>query len=437
MSDAVTTTPLPSEPKPALSVVPRAPARAHPYAMARMKWLPDFIARPLFGKPLAPTAEEWARVEHALMQGDAPMDKVIDWMFANGPRQSKALFDQALTQGITTLPHPPVELQEFFALIDQPPVWLDRQWLVEGARYSRLTGKVGFFVLRDMALMGGYALFNSMNQTLASSGALRKETSIRLGETGKWTNDVTEPHGMERFGPGFITTVRVRMVHALVRRNLRLKADWDTSQWGLPINQIDMLSTYLAFGPVSLLGARLFGVPLFKKESTPIMHLWRYIGWLMGVDEHWLAVTEGDGLRKLYHTFLTHRLPDEKIGHLGQALQDEPLHRHVPELANYPRLAKLKRWFIYQQHISNSALILGPVQRQQLGIPMFALPWYPLLSAPLRFGVLSYFKWRGGETLENYLQKSRERQTGLLQAYFGSREQDIIKPKPDHPAHIA
>lgn len=437
MSDAaaaVSTPPLTPAPIRANSAA--APARVFPYALARMKWLPDFIAKPIFGKPLAPTQEEWTRVEQALLQGDPAMDKVIDWMFASSPRHTKPLFDQALTRGIDTLDNPPAVLQEFFALIDTPPPWLNRARLEQGVKDSRLSGKVGFFVLRDMALMGGYALFNSMNQTLASSGALSKETGLRLGETGKWTNDVTEPHGMDRFGPGFITTVRVRMVHALVRRNLRLKPDWDTAKWGMPINQIDMLATYLAFGPVSLLGARLFGVPYFRKESESIMHLWRYIGWLMGVDEQWLAITEGDGLRKLYHTFLTHRLPDEKIGQLGEALRNEPLNRYLPELGNYPRLARLKRWVIYQQHISNSALILGPIQRHRLGLPMFAVPWYPLLSAPVRFGYLGLLKLRGGDALESYLQKSRQRQRDLLLPYFGDKEQDIIRPKEGHPAHM-
>lgn len=420
----------------ASSPAPRAPARLVPYALARTKWLPDAISQRIFGAPLAPTAEEWTRVEQALWQGDTAMDAVIDWMFADRPGQRKALFDLALKHGIASLDNPPEALTTFFAHIDTPPAWLDRALLEQGALDSRLSGNVGFYVLRDMALMGGYAMFNSMNQTLAGSGALRKETGLRLGETAKWTIDVTEPHGMERFGEGFITTIRVRMVHALVRRHLRLKPDWEADKWGLPINQIDMLATYLAFGPVSILGARLMGVPYSPADAKGIMHLWRYIGWLMGVDEQWLAKTEGDGLRKLYHTFLTHRLPDEKVRLLGESLRDEPLTRNIPEANDRPWLLRAKRWFAYQQHISNSSLILGPVQRWRLGIPMLAVPWYPAISAPARLALLAFLKWRGGDTLESYLQKSRVKQKALMTAYFRGAEQDIIKPKADHPAHL-
>ncbi len=414
----------------------RTPARLLPAALARTQWLPDSLSKRIFGAPLAPTAEEWQCVEAALWQGDAAMDAVVDWMFADRPGQRKALFDQALKNGIESLENPPEALTTFFAHVDTPPPWLDRDLLEQGARDSRLSGQVGFYVLRDMALMGGYALFNSMNQTLAGSGALRKETGLRLGETAKWTIDVTEPQGMDRFGVGFITTIRVRMVHALVRRHLHQKPDWEAEKWGLPINQIDMLATYLAFGPVSILGARLMGVPYSAKDARGLMHLWRYIGWLMGVDEQWLAKTEGDGLRKLYHTFLTHRLPDEKVRLLGVSLRDEPLTRHFPEHQAQPLRLRWKRWFAYQKHISNSSLILGPVQRWRLGIPMLALPWYPAISAPVRLIFLGFLKWRGGDALETYLQKSRQQQKALMAAYFEGGEQDIIKPKEDHPAHL-
>lgn len=413
-----------------------APARLLPWRWARFDWLPDWISRPIFGQSLAPTRDEWDAVQHALWQGDPLMDRLVDWLFEAGPRQTKPLFEQALHQGIASIPDAPAPLREFFAHIDTPPPWLDSSLLDEGAKAGHLSGPVAFYVLRDMALMGGYAYFNSMNQTLARTGSLGKDVTLRLAETGKWLNDVTEPGGMSRFGPGFITTIQVRLVHALVRRNLQHKPGWEADKWGVPINQVDMLATYLAFGPITLMGARLFGIPYRGRQARAAMHLWRYIGWLMGVDEPWLARTEGDGLRKLYHCFLTHRLPDERIRQLGQTLRDEPLTRPLPELESHPLLTRLKHRYLYQMHLSNSALILGPVQRRQLGLPLTILPWYPLLSAPLRFLKVSYFQLRGGQPLEDFTRRNRERQIRQLDAYFGQRERDIIRPDRQHPAHL-
>lgn len=418
----------------------RAPRRAADWAATRRRWVPDFVAKIVFGRPLPPDREEWQRVLAALRQGDAPMDAVVDWMFAAGPRQAKALFEQALTRGIDTIDNPPAPLADFFRLIDNPPPWLDRALVEEGALAAQTSGYVGFYVLRDMALMGGYAYFSSFNQVLAATGSLHRDVALRLGETGKWLNDVTATGGLERFGEGFLTTIRVRMVHALVRRHLRGhgngNSEWDEDTWGVPINQIDMLATYLAFGPVTLVGVRAFGVPVTPRDSRAAMHMWRYIGWLSGVREEWLALTERDGLRKLYHTFLTHRLPDEKIGLLGSALRDQPLTQQLPELDGHLRLAWLKRRYLYQKHISNSALIMLPRQRRQLGIPFYALPWYPLATAPFRFIQLGYYRLRGGEVLAGFSRRSREKQYRLLQSYFAGRDVDIIRPDATHPASI-
>jgi hypothetical protein len=422
---------------PTLTAETPVPARAQPWTTARRQWLPPLIARLIVGQPLAPTATEWAAVQAALRRGDPAMDRVVAWMFEGSARERKTQFEQALTQGIASLVNAPPELQEFFAGVDRDPPWLDRHLLDAAVLPTHINGNVGFFVLRDMALMGGYVYFNSMNQTLAKAGALHKDTALRLGETGKWMLDVTEAGGLERFGPGFITTLRVRMVHALIRRHLQGQPDWDTDTWGVPINQMDMLATYLAFGPVTLSGVRLFGVPVGRKESAAAMHMWRYIGWLSGVEERWLALTEGDGLRKLYHTFLTHRLPDAKVQQLGTALRREPLGRQLPELAGHPLLTRLKRRFLYHQHLSNSALILGPLQRRRLGLPLFTLPWYPLLSAPFRFCALSWYRWRGEAALEALARRNREQQRRLLDSYFGQRPADIIQPASDHPAHVS
>lgn len=413
-----------------------APERALPARLARLQWLPAFLGRLVFGKPLAPTAEEWATVEAALWQGDEPMDRVVAWMFSGNVRANKAMFEQALLQGIGSVPHPPAALQEFFALIDTRPEWLDPAQLELAVRASHLGGMVGFYVLRDMALMGGYAYFNSMNQTLARAGALHKDTSLRLGETGKWLQDVTEPGGMERFGPGFITTIRVRLVHALIRRHLQSQEDWPAEKWGVPINQVDMTATYLAFGPVTLTGSRLFGLLPTKRESAAVLHLWRYIGWLSGVHPSFLATSEGDGLRKLYHTFLTHRLPDEKIRLLGTALMQEPLSRPLPGPAMPAWRVWLKRRYFYHLHLSNSALVLGPVQRHRLGMPWFVLPWYPVLSAPLRFCQVSWYRLRGEAALTELAARNREEQRRLGESYFGDRQADIIQPQAGHPAHV-
>lgn len=416
---------------------PPRPTRMRSTRIARVQWLPAALARRIFGAPLAPTDDEWREIEAALWRGDPAMDELVAWMFENQPRERKASFERALARGIQSIPSPGEPLRRFFALVDRDPPWLDRSLVARGIRASRLAGNAGFYVLRDLALMGGYSYFNTMNQTLALAGALTKDTALRIGETGKWLSDVTETRGLERFGPGFISTLRVRLIHALIRRQVARRSDWNAERWGVPINQVDMLATYLAFGPVSLLGMRLFGVPVGRNDAAAAMHLWRYVGYLSGVDESFLAKTEGDGLRKLYHAFLTHRWPDETARRLATALRDEPLGRYVPDHDDRPRAAAWKRRLEYHKHLSNSSLILGPFRRRQLGLPVLSFPWYPLLSAPVRFATASYYQLRGGGALDRHLERNRARQRTLLDSYFAKREHDLLRPDAAHPAHVA
>ncbi len=47
------------------------------------------------------------------------------------------------------------------------------------------------YVLRDLALMGGY-LLSGLNQALIMTGALNKDAAKRFAETSKWWMDCTE-----------------------------------------------------------------------------------------------------------------------------------------------------------------------------------------------------------------------------------------------------
>jgi ER-bound oxygenase mpaB/B'/Rubber oxygenase, catalytic domain len=79
----------------------------------------------------------------------------------------------------------------------------------------------------------------------------------------------------------------VRILHAKVRRLLLkrkgIKA-WNTSQYGIPINQEDMSATLLAFSRNTLWGIELLGgIDIPDQDKIDYIALWRYIGWLLGI----------------------------------------------------------------------------------------------------------------------------------------------------------
>lgn len=385
-----------------------------------------FWFRQTLGRVLAPSRQQWRDMETALSEGDPTMDAWVTWMFNHNPKTARDLFDQALHKGIESIDNPPAPLAALFAQVDNDPPWLDRSQFETALSLIHRTGNIGQLALRDVSLMGGY-LLSDFNQALVLTGALTHGASKRLAETGKWWFDVTQTDGMQRYGVGFTSTLHVRLIHALVRRNLPQKEQWQSHQWGLPINQLDMAATSYAFSFVFLLSIRCFGIPVTPKESAAVMHLWKYIGWLMGIDEKWLEDNEIKAGKIFYQLVHAYHEPDWTSVELGQALAEHGRKAPLGNLKDFPKLQKATRELIYQIHLSSTALFINKKQRSQLGLPSNILPWYPLLTAPPRFA------WQVGSRLSPSLRKrssksGRQRQENLVMGLSGSKRPTIMTP---------
>lgn len=402
------------------------PGRARPFGKTQQPT--PAVLRWILGRELAPTRAEFDAACAALNDGDPPMDALVEWMYAYGPREARALFERALEHGVASVPDAPEPLKAFFRHVEHPPAWVDRAAIADGARFIHGAGTTATFVLRDAALMGGY-LLSGFNQSLVMTGALNKGTARRVAETGKWWMDCTEFGGLDRFSPGFKATLHVRMVHSLVRRHLAKSQEWDHERWGLPLNQIDMAATYLGFCVVMLGGVRKMGMPVTARESRGVMQLWNYACWLMGVDEKWLRQRESEGLVLLNHAMMTQSPPDWTTKALGEALGKEPLER------SFPYLQDARRKLAYHQHLSVSQYFLGTQKMQQLGLPSNVTGWYPLLTLLPRFFGYTLQRWIPG--LRQWQERrARRAQKAALASMFGDAEQGIIRPGENHPAHL-
>lgn len=386
------------------------------------------ILRWIMPPEVEPTPERWRAMGEALMRGDEPMDALVDWMIATGMKTTRPLFEQALRGGLAALPDAPAPLRAFFESVERPPEWLDQDLLEEGAEIFRRGGADLIFVARDVALIGGYQA-SAFNKTLLLTGALEKGPSRRLAETLRWALDCTVAGGMARHGPGFESTLRVRLIHALVRRHVRRLPEWRLEDWGLPINQTDMGATLLGALVMPLLGARLMGMPQTRRERDAGAHLTRYVGWLMGVEPRWLASDARSALTLLYQFLLSLSNPDETSVQLARPMIDEPLRRP------YPRFAFLRGRFDRARHLSISRLFLGRAGMRNLGFPAHVLPWYPLLKAPVNLAWhLSSRLSPGGKA--RAARSGRRAQERVLDLLSGAQPATIVSdiPRPEPAA---
>lgn len=281
-----------------------------------------------------------------------------------------------MTGGIDSIDDAPEPLREFFVHVEATPDWVDRDLIEQGARVMRSGGADGLYVARDVALLGGY-MFAGFNQTLLRTGALEKGSNTRFAETAQWATDVITENGLLPQGVGYQSTLRVRLIHAMVRRHVAALPDWDSEAWGLPINQTDMAATLVGALVSPSLGVVMMGLVNRLSEYDAVAHLTRYTGWLMGVDEEFLPTDFRDAVRVLYHTSYVLSTPDETTQQLSVPMAEDPMRWH------YTRFPTIRRKIARAQHLSITSAFLGPNAMRTLGLPAFVPPWYPLIRFPV------------------------------------------------------
>jgi hypothetical protein len=265
--------------------------------------------------PHEPRAEKYAEL---LWRTDPLAEAVMD-EFARMPESEwRALLDLALAKGLEAVPHAPEPLRALFHQLESVPFWVDRDRCnLGGATFLRC--RLGFAVLAMLALPIIYS-WPAGNKPLALSGQLVHRASQRLKDTTRYVFAVCQPDGLSRFSEGFAMTVRVRLIHAQVRRLLLDSGQWRSDVWGAPINQCHMAGTNLMFSVGVLDGLTRLGYRFEPVEREALVHLWRYAGYLLGVENELLIADEFEGHRLLDLMFAFEPQPDDDSRALVDAL---------------------------------------------------------------------------------------------------------------------
>ncbi|WP_199429160.1 oxygenase MpaB family protein [Qaidamihabitans albus] len=310
------------------------------------------------------TESQVRRLREFAQAEDPPADAVVAMIHDRPRGEGRALFEQALERGVDTLDDPPPQLVDFFRDVEATPYWVDQERVERGARAIVRTGLLGLFPLGDMSLMGGY-LASRATKSLVGTGAIERTASRRLVETATWWIDVTSPGALRPGERGYTSALRVRLVHAHVRAAMNRRDDWDYEAWDRPVNQVQTVGTLLLFSLVYVLGMQLLGVRYTERERADIIHLWRYVGWLMGVSEELLPATEEDAWRLLWLLATTEFIPDADSKRLAAAL----LESHADVGRGRGAVGKVLSHVSVRLHSSISRLVLGRTNADFLELP--------------------------------------------------------------------
>jgi len=262
-----------------------------------------------------PRVEKYAEL---LWSTDPVAEAVMD-EFARMPESEwRAMLELALARGLDAVPHAPEPLRALFHQLESTPFWVDRDRCnLGGATFLRC--RLGFAVLAMLALPIIYS-WPAGNKPLALSGQLVHRASQRLKDTTRYVFAVCQPDGLSRFSEGFAMTVRVRLIHAQVRRLLLDSGQWRSEAWGATINQCHMAGTNLMFSVGVLDGLTRLGYRFERVEREALVHLWRYAGYLLGVEHELLIADEFEGHRLLDLMFKFEPQPDDDSRALVDAL---------------------------------------------------------------------------------------------------------------------
>jgi len=289
----------------------------HPTRFANLK-----EARARFGDRVDRLAPYFHRLDPL---GDACIEAFDSLPGGQGFR----LLERALTNGIASVQNAPSALRALFEEVDHVPPWVDWETIDRGGALLMRAGPLGGIVLGAKSLVHGYAS-PAGNKPLVFSGRLKEQALRRLNETSRFVQAVCRPRGMRRWSDGFAITVKVRLMHAQVRRMLRNSPRWDTRSWGEPINQHDMSGTTLLFSASVLEGLRTLGLRISREESESYIHLWRYVGHVIGADPELTPASEMQAFQLADLIGATMGEPDDDSRALVKALMEAHLpHCHT------------------------------------------------------------------------------------------------------------
>lgn len=296
--------------------------------------------------------------------GDPLADDVVA-MFKRLPvGEGRRMFEIAVERGIDAVPNAPAELTAFFGQVETDPYWLDRTKIDRGARVVERTSVWGGIAMGMFALMGGY-LASRADKTLVGTGDLDAMAPRRLAETTQWWLDVTTPGGLQRNQVGYKSVLRVRLMHALVRAGMNRRPDWNYEAWDHPVNQVLTVGTLGLFSMANLVGAQALGLRFSAQEKDAVFQLWRYVGFLLGIDAEILPTNETDTWRAFWILADTEFIPDEDSRRLAQAL--------VPAagglfIGTDTPAQRLIRRVITSYMVAYSRIVLGPTNSDFLGL---------------------------------------------------------------------
>lgn len=312
--------------------------------------------------------QNFEKYSHLYYEVDELGDQVVKDTYLKLPyHEASALVQKYSQNPVSENDEIPESLKKMFLQMQQIPEWFDPELANIGARFNMRTGTNALIILRDFTLMGGYD-FAYLNKPLIFTGALKKGAVKRLKDTLEFWVHVTRENALKVNSDAYQLIVRTRLMHSYARLSIKAKAEnWDYENWGEPINSWDMIATYTGFSMVFMQGLKKLGIKISEEEEKGVFHLWKYIGYLLGIPAEYLPENRQEAVEQLYLWSALQDKADEDSVQLSRALLDENLTNTIYKF-------KFQRKLLLKLHQSMNWFLLDRELNERLKIPEVSFP---------------------------------------------------------------
>lgn len=267
-----------------------------------------------------------------------------------------------IRKGVSETDSVPESVKKLFAQTQKIPGWLDYNLLKSGAELCMRSNLDSLISLRDYCLIGGYD-YAYLNKPLIVTEALKKGAVKRLAETLDFWVNVTRYSALELHAKGYEFAIKTRLIHSYARLSIKKHyKNWDTENWGEPINSWDMMATYIGFSLVFLHSLQKLGNTFSIEEEHGIFHLWKYVGYLLGIPEQLLPDNKKQATEYFYLWTSVQPPSDKDSVLLAHSLLNESLENPILKF-------KVQRKSLRYLHICCTWFLLDDEVCKRLQIP--------------------------------------------------------------------
>lgn len=278
--------------------------------------LPPLHVRPAFQdlSYIPPYTEE--QLEKWRSVGDPLADGIVEELAAEGPVGN---IHDLLGTARVRAKSGDARCQEFLRQGARVPDWADFSAMEKGQRLIASYAPWMGMSLFSGSLVGG-SMFQKMALTTAMTGMLSGKPAKRLTETTAMVTRMALPGSVEPGGKAHEVLLRVRLLHAGLRR-LLVDSGRFRHPTEVPINQQDLGITLALFCYVNVRQLMQLGVRLSRDQIDSYVLLWRYAGYVLGIDEALLPESIEDQ-QAFYLSSCRHQVQPEKVAPESKTLLD-------------------------------------------------------------------------------------------------------------------